>query len=193
MFCRDFERLVALHVEGDLQESEQHRVDAHLRACASCRELAEDLKESQSVFKSLRQDVPDRGMLSSVRARVLNDVAGMGSGGWFERILFGGLRQKATLAGIALTIVGGSVLWFSQRLEAPVAPPPPIAFSTPVVPKSEPLPQSVSRPPAPRASVRRTRPAIAPTAEEPHEQLTIKLLTDDPNVIIYWLFDGKGD
>ena len=44
-------------------------------------------------------------------------------------------------------------------------------------------------------SVRRRTPAAAPLPEstEAPKQVAIKLLTDDPNVIIYWLVDEKGD
>ena len=93
MSC-SFEALVALHVEGDLDESERQRVESHLRTCAECWDLAEDLRESQAIFKSIRQDVPDQAMLSAVRARVLEDVAGMESGGWFSRFFPFGFRQK---------------------------------------------------------------------------------------------------
>ena len=90
-----FEALVALHVEGDLDESERQRVESHLRTCAECWDLAEDLRESQAIFKSIRQDVPNKAMLSAVRARVLEDVAGMESGGWFSRFFpFGSARGR---------------------------------------------------------------------------------------------------
>jgi len=83
MSC-SFAALVALHVEGDLDESERQRVESHLRTCPDCWDLAEDLRESQAIFKSIRQDVPNQAMLSAVRARVLEDVAGIESGGWFS-------------------------------------------------------------------------------------------------------------
>jgi hypothetical protein len=39
--------------------------------------------------------------------------------------------------------------------------------------------------------VGRRQPAAA--SAEPHETLTVKLLTDDPNIIVYWVIDEKGD
>ena len=124
-----------MHVEGDLDESERQRVESHLRTCAECWDLAEDLRESQAIFKSIRQDVPNQAMLSAVRARVLEDVAGMESGGWFSRFFLFGFRQRATLAGIALLIVGGSALWLARKPEAPIVPAPPVAVSVEVVPE----------------------------------------------------------
>ena len=188
MSCRDFEYLIALHVEGDGSESERQRVESHLRTCSNCWDLAEDLKESQAVFKSIRENVPNQAMLSAVRARVLDDVARMESGTWFERLFLPGFRQKATLAGMALMVVGGGALLLVREQAIPI--PPPVRIGPPVVP--EPLAPTVSHAPAPKLRVRRQMPAPVPQ-DTVREQVTIKLLTDDPNIIIYWLVDEKGD
>ena len=190
MSC-SFEALVALHVEGDLDESERQRVESHLRTCPDCWDLAEDLRESQAIFKSIRQDVPNQAMLSAVRARVLEGVAGMESGGWFSRFFPFGFRQRATLAGVALLIIGGGALWLARGPEAPVVPPPPAAVSLQAV--TEPMLPLTERPPAVKPRVRRQRPTTVPQDQELQEQVTIRLVTDDPNVIIYWLGDEKGD
>jgi anti-sigma factor RsiW len=190
MSCKDLEQLIALHVEGDVSESERQKVESHLSTCSDCWDLAEDLKESQAVFKSIRESVPNQSMLSAVRARVLDNVAGKESGTWFERLFLAGFRQKATLAGIVLLMVGGGALWLARGPEAPIALPPPVVISPPTVP--EPLPQTVFRPQAPKPRVRK-KPAPVPVAQEPQPQVTIRLVTDDPNVIIYWLGDEKGD
>jgi putative zinc finger protein len=192
MSCKDFETLIALYVEGDLSEPDRQRVESHLRPCWECWNLAEDLKESQAVLKSIRENVPSQAMLSSVRARVLDDVAGMQPGTWFERFLFGGFRQRATLAGIALLIAGSGVLWLMRKPEAPIASPRPVAVVPPSV--VEPALQPASPAPAQKPRVRRRKPAPAdPVIPEAQPQVTIRLLTDDPNVIIYWLGDEKGD
>lgn len=190
MSCKDFEHLIALHVEGDDSESERQRVESHLRTCSDCWDLAEDLKESQAVFKSIRENMPNQATLSAVRARVMEDVAGRESGTWFERLFLPGFRQKAKLAGVALMIVGGGLLWFSRESGAPRAPWPTVVIVPPAVP--DPLPQAVSNEPAPKLRVRRKRTVPVPQ-EAVREQVTIKLLTDDPNIIIYWLVDEKGD
>jgi anti-sigma factor RsiW len=194
MSC-SFEALVALHVEGDLDESERQRVESHLRTCAECWDLTEDLRDSQAIFKSLRKDVPNQAMLSAVRARVLEDVAGMESGSWFSRFFPFGFRQRATLAGIALLIIGGGGLWLGRGPEAPVVPPPPVAVSLQVAPEmvTPPVSLPVSRPPAAKPRIRRQTPATVRQDQEPQQQVTIRLVSDDPNVIIYWLGDEKGD
>jgi anti-sigma factor RsiW len=189
MSC-SFEALVALHVEGDLDESERQRVESHLRTCPDCWDLAEDLRESQAIFKSIRQDIPNQAMLSAVRARVLEGVAGMESGGWFSRFFPFVFRQRATLAGVALLIIGSGALWLARGPEAPVVPPPPAAVRLQAVTESAPPP--VERPLAVKPRVRRQRATVLQN-QEPQQQVTIRLVTDDPNVIIYWLGDEKGD
>jgi hypothetical protein len=193
MSCRDFERLIALNVEGDLGESERQRVEQHLRTCSDCCELAEDLKESQALFKSIRQDVPNQAMLSTVRARVLDEVAGLEQSSWFERFFLLGFRQKATLAAIALVFVGSGALWMVEERETPALVPPPVVVHVRPVEAPEPPEPVVQAVPVTKPRPRVRRPKPAPIRSETREQVTIKLLTDDPNVIIYWIVDEKGD
>lgn len=193
MACREFEPLIALHVEDDLPAADRARVELHIRVCAHCMALADDLKESQTIFKSIRQNVPDQSMLQAVRARVLAE-AGAARMSSLERIWFGVFRQWATLAGIAVFLLGAGALWLmheSEETSRPVAVVPtpaplPATRVEPAVPKPVPV---VSVPKAPE---RRRKPAPESTAP-PVKQVAIKLLTDDPNVIIYWLVDEKGD
>jgi len=199
MSCHELEGLIALHVEADLGETERRRVESHLRMCLACQSLADELRESQTIFKSIRQDVADQSALSSVRTRVLVNIADMESRSLFERMFWGGFRQKATFAGIAALLVGGAALWFSLGRDIPSGP---VEDTVVVVrvpmretqveqvdkePAPSPPPKPVVRPP------RRHRPRPVVVPSEPQPQVTIRLLTDDPNVIIYWLGDEKGD
>jgi hypothetical protein len=194
--CSDFEQLIALYVEEDLSGPERGRVEVHLKECSSCWDLAEDLKESQSVFKSIREDIPDATALSVVRERVLSEVGELHSMSWFERLLLGGLRRKAALASIALFLAGSGALWMSRTQD--IVPAPPVFVVVPPVPDIQPEPAIAV--PAPRR-VRRRVPepppvlvaATAPQETEEPKQVAIKFLTDDPNIIIYWLVDEKGD
>ncbi len=193
MSCGDYEHLVALYVEEDLSAAERGRVKAHLQECSDCWDLAEDLRQSQAVFKSIRQDVPDATALAALRGRVLNEVGSREAMTWFERVFLGGLRRKAAMAGIAIVVLGSGLVWVarSPRNEN-VAPPAITVAREPAVvvplPVSDPEPVDASRPPAPR----RVSPPVPP-AEETATQVAIKFVTDDPNVIIYWLVDEKGE
>jgi hypothetical protein len=195
MSCHEFEGLIALHVEGDLDDAERRHVEAHLRSCVACQSLAEELRESQTAFKSMRQDVADQSALSSVRARVLVDIGDMESGSFFERLFWGGFGQRATLAGIAVLLMGGAGIWFSSVRHVPSEPaePPVVVVRVPVT-EQEPAVELAPPPPRPAVKLpRRHRPRPVAVPEEPQPQVTIRLLTDDPNVIIYWLGDEKGD
>jgi hypothetical protein len=189
--CSDFEQLVALYVEEDLSDADRVRVQGHLKECSSCWDLAEDLKESQAVFKAIRQDVPNATALSALRERVLSEVGDMASMTWFERLFFGGMRRKAALASVALVMVGSGAVWLSRRPDV-IPPPPAIVVVTPV---PEPQLEPRAPEPAPKPVLRR-KPAPDPVlvaAKEEPRQVAMKFYTDDPNVIIYWLVDEKGD
>jgi len=197
MSCSDFEQLIALYVEEDLSVVERGRVEVHLKKCSACWDLAEDLKESQTVFKSIRQDIPDATALSALRERVLSEVSGIESMTWFERFLFGSLRRKAALAGIALVLVGSGAMWLARSLQVAPAKPPIVVAVNPVPPVVVPAPVfgEPQPSPAPRPRTKLTLQPV-PVPDLPageRKQVAIKFLTDDPNVIIYWLVDEKGD
>ncbi len=197
MNCSDFEQQIALYVEEDLSAAECGRVEAHLRECSTCWDLAEDLKESQAVFKSIRQDIPNATALSALRERVLSRVRGLESMSWFERFLFGELRRRAALASVALVLVASSAMWWMgtpRFVRAPggedAAKVAPVIVVPPSVPEPQPQPAAVV---PVRNSERRRAPAPVLASTEEPKQVAIQFVTDDPNVIIYWLVDEKGD
>ncbi|HET9130166.1 MAG TPA: zf-HC2 domain-containing protein, partial [Terriglobia bacterium] len=132
MNCKAWESLIALYVEGDLPASDLSRVVSHLDGCAACRYFADDLRESQSMFKTLRAGTVNSSDLAGVLERVLHEVEDLDPApGWvlaMHRLFFAGLRRRNAIAGILLTaLVTGSV-WYSQwqvpgdrNHEAPVA------------------------------------------------------------------------
>ena len=74
MKCRYSENDIALFVERDIAPLKLREIEAHLAACDQCREVAEELRETQSVFKSLRGDTVKAGVLAGVRTKVLAEV-----------------------------------------------------------------------------------------------------------------------
>jgi hypothetical protein len=74
MNCAAYEKQIALYVEDDLSSSDKRRIETHLQTCAVCSGLAEDLRESQSIFKVLRAGMVKSADLIDVRERVLNEV-----------------------------------------------------------------------------------------------------------------------
>ncbi len=104
--CMALESLIALYVEGDLPVSDRRRVETHLQSCVACRALAEELRESQSIFKALRAATVNSSDLADVRERVLNEVGDLEPApGWvvtMHRLFFAGLRRRNAIAGVVL-------------------------------------------------------------------------------------------
>ena len=200
MKCMAFEPLVALYVEGDLRESERARVETHIEGCAVCRDLVDDLRESQSVFKALRQGSVNSSALSEVRQRVMNEVGDQEPAPkWViaaHRLLFAGLRRKTAIAGVAFCIVASSFVWHTFTPEAVVP------LESVQVARFEPpsVPSTAATKPVPR-KVKIAEPTVEAAslgvelADSPKEsrQIMVKLFTDDPDLTIYWLIDEKGD
>ena len=234
MKCSRASRLLALYVEGDLQDSQCGPLDDHLRECGDCRNLAAELVESQALVKSLRSDAVPEAALSSVRRQVLPGIARIdNSHNWglrVERALMSRLRPRYAMTAIAaILVVSGvfvsGIVWRTGSESIPVAEviqPVPEAVPPSVdvdrrLPDPEP-PETVveapvqSRPLVELASEDSEVAVATPTLLEPRElpvmdppaidspnrgptpPIVVKLVTDDPNVIIYWLIDSEqGD
>lgn len=132
MNCAALESLIALYVEGDLPVSDRRRVETHLESCEVCSRLAEELRESQSIFKSLRAGTVNASDLIHVRERVLKEVGDLEPApGWvvtMHRLFFTGLRRRNAIAGVVMAALVSGGVWYSQwrvackrKDEAPVA------------------------------------------------------------------------
>jgi hypothetical protein len=145
------------------------------------------------MFKSLKQEMISPAALSAVRNRVLADID---TSAW--RPFWG--RWVYALAGGLFALVL-AVVWIREGREPkpnalvkndakPVA-----AAPAPVAPKA--VVQAAEPTPAPavvRVVNRRPRKAVphAESPAEPPKQVVVKLLTDDPDIVIYWLVDQTG-
>jgi hypothetical protein len=207
MKCSYSENDIAVYVEQDLNESRLREIASHLTECDACRRVEADLRESQLVFKSLRQDSVSGTALAEVRFRVLTEVEGLRSttpwGRRVERWLWAGFRRGYALAGVAFLIVAGIGLWRASGVQDSRLPDrlPPAAAVPLERGTVEPSPltpphreRDGQRRGRPQAVARRESPEQAvpvPAAPEPR-QVVVKLLTDDPNIVIYWLVDETG-
>jgi len=215
MNCAAFEKSIALYVENDLRESERRSVEAHLESCVACRGLADELRESQSVFKALRSGAVNTSSLADLRQRVLNEVGDLEPApGWaiaLHRLFFAGLRQKSAVAGFALAVLVSGAWWYGQpRLVVNPLEPVPVdiaRFEAPSSPADIPVSNITPRVTTVRRTSKHSAISVAvsqelSTAELPAEPVTLqtqntlapmKFLTDDPDIIIYWLPRDKGD
>lgn len=163
MNCRECELLLA---EGERSAS----LNTHLADCEECRSFAAELSANAEVLRVMRDDViPARPLLVRRRNR------------W--------LLAAAAAAAVAALAIG----WSRMPAKVPVivvAPPKP---APPRVDPPAPLKEVTSTTPAaPRKALRRA-PAkpVAPAERVPAEPLLVKMLTPDPDVVIYWLIEPQ--
>jgi hypothetical protein len=207
MNCRHSEHELALYVEGDLPPDKVSEVDVHLVSCVLCRELVEELRETQSVFKSMKQEAVSPQALAHLRTRVLGEVAA-------RNLRCGWGRWVYALAGvgIVLAVSVGVVTRNPHRGAKVVSDPLPPLAALPLYQGESggvdsarltlPLAKGESREAAGGRSYTLLKNGKAKTKlmtrhepqipSGPPKEITVKLLTDDPNVVIYWLVEQNG-
>jgi len=172
MSCTTFESDIALFVGGDLPEDGMARVARHLADCADCRALMEELRASQALLGELRDEPMEEVMLARVRHRVLAEIATPRPS-----------RRLYWKLALAAAVVLAAILGWPRNHG--VKPGPVVARVVP--------PPVVQTPPAQIAPAkhrvrRRHRRAPSPQSGEP---LLVQFVTNDPNIVIYWLVDQK--
>jgi anti-sigma factor RsiW len=177
MSCDKFEPLIALYIENDLGEAEARAVELHLAACESCREFAAEMRESQGALKTLRTEFVDDAVLLQVRAEVVSAVS--------HRQRAVGWPRYAIAAGLVVAILAG---WMWQMRPRARLGPRQITANVSAPPLLTPAQAPPPHTRLPR--VRRHRPQAAPMFKS--EPLVVKMITDDPQVVIYWLVDQNG-
>lgn len=139
-------------------------VEAHLAGCPGCRSLAAELQANARVMRALGEEV-----LPAVT------IPANGIPWW---------KWSSIAAAVIITLSGA---WWASR---PAKPPHIVSIDvkvTGVVPKTE-VPYVKAEIPA---KLTPARAPIVPVANG--EPLTVKMLTPDPDVVIYWLVDSKGE
>ena len=171
MNCARWKIDIALYAGSDLPANRLGGAIAHLEACAECRALLDDLRAGQTLLSELEDEAIEDAMAANVRRRVLARLpvvqAGTAHGYWAWAL------AAAVLLAAILTLP-----WRMEK-QAPLArvenAPPKVAEAPPAVAKAQ-------RPVARRHH--RAKP-------QPSEPLLVQLVTDDPNIVIYWLVDPK--
>jgi hypothetical protein len=211
MNCTAFEERIALWAGGDLGSVEASEVERHLESCPGCARFAEEMRECRAALVDLRTEPISAAAFARVRRNVLERLQPAPKRAFWWRPVW---------AAVLATLLVAVVLWMRPRdlrVAAPVADvPPAIAEAKPPAP-----PPAETPPPVRARKSRRLAPSVAlqakaiPTeavktegvetegalAVEPvrsaatpePQQLVIKILTDDPNVVIYWIAEQAGD
>ena len=151
------------------------------------------LAETDTDARVRRAAIPrtvDPAVLAEVRRRVMSEVVDR------RPSLLYAWRWKYALAAAAVAVLAvGAGVSVRRPVEVP-----PVEVAT--VRRPARVPARQAEEPAPRKVVRQAgKPALqlpARKAEEPAprteaEPLLVKLVTDDPEVVVYWLVDRTGD
>ena len=174
MSCAEWEARVAAYCSGPVDAAEAAAVDAHLSTCAVCRRAAEEMRACLGVLRD--------SDYAAVRARVLGSVAPSRRRLWKW-------AATAALAAAAALLFAFEVPSRPEQLPVrAIALPPAPPISLPV---AAPVPLRVHR----VAMHRAVRPNLIPVAQSAPEvkPLVVKLVTDDPNVVIYWITSKSGE
>jgi hypothetical protein len=172
--CAEWEERVALWAGGDVEGSEAAEVERHTADCAGCREFAAGITAD---LAALRADPITAADLTAVRTRVLARIDAVRRP-WWRTVWAWGFAAAAAVIAVFATV----------PRPGPAPAPPRVAMAHPTAPYVERF--TPARPPPRRVIMRAAAPA-PPPAPKP-EPLVIKLLTDDPDVIIYWIA-SEGD
>jgi hypothetical protein len=209
MKCRYSETDIALYVEGDVGPDKACEIQTHLSVCTECRDLVIELRESQAVLKTLKQDTVSATSLALVRSQVLAEIQAGVKPVWGRWVyaLAGGVFVAVVAVGLMLEMRKPQV---EEIVKSAPLPPPaavPLTSKTITEPtanldhKTRPSDRTMKRVnanvPLREGDGRRRRQGVAhtevpPEPSEPAKPLVVKLLTDDPNIVIYWLIDNTG-
>jgi len=162
MTCSERERDLALYASGDLQDAALER---HVESCAQCCDYLDEMR------LLLAGIAADAGPAAPAIATHVMRVIRRRRYGWAA---FAGMAVAASVIVAALvSTVIQPIPAISTALHLP-------AVSAPATFSREPLRAA----PKPHRA-RHRRPALV----TPAEPVVVKLITDDPNVVIYWITD----
>jgi anti-sigma factor RsiW len=165
MNCSDWEREIA-------GEPECEGLAEHLQGCERCAAFARELEANRV---ALRELVAPTAAFDAVRRRVLKEIQAKK-----RRAVWWGWPAVAAAACAVILCIS----YVAPRMQSTAAPKAIEAKMDP--PRIEWTPRPVHQRSSGRLAVK-----AAPAHKT--EALVVKMLTDDPNVIIIWLVDKKGD
>jgi hypothetical protein len=149
-------------------ESYRPELATHLAACEHCRSFAREIEEDRAALASLALPAT---ALRDVRVRVMSEIHAR-------------RRRSAYLWWAAAACL--AALSFGLLLRPPAPENLAVVVAAPKAPDPALAPASI----ASRPHRTRRGGALARSAPQP---IVIKMLTDDPNIVIIWLVDQKGD
>jgi anti-sigma factor RsiW len=198
MNCRELHADIGLYVECDLPWHRIEQIEKHLTECRTCRVFADELQQSQSELRQLRNEIVDSSALQRIRDGVLAEVQAIeDQRTWLDRAairLWAAFRLRYVVTACLVLGVAGATIW-QWRHPGDIATPP-VRVAGSVAPASYALIESlpIQREAQPVVARRVTHKSVRAKPRpkvSPLEDLVVQIQTDDPNIIIYWLIDQK--
>jgi anti-sigma factor RsiW len=165
MSCVDWEERIALYAGGDLAAAEAQAVERHVAECGGCQLLLSGLRESLGLLREAHGEPVEAAHFAAVRARVLAELERGPARGWRWAWVY----AMAAAAAMALLVA------MRPRTEQRLALPLPHAPAAPAV-----------------ARVVAKAPQAHRQVAERSETVLMKIETDNPDVVIYWIAE-KGE
>jgi anti-sigma factor RsiW len=190
MNCSEWEERIALYAGGDASPSEAAAVERHLAECVACQVLSSGLKQSLELLREAHQEPLAEAHFAAVRARVMGRLESR-QRPWWKRAWVYGFTAAAAGALILASLYTGPHLVQTPRTPVAIVTPAPV-LAPPRVEAPAALPAPLPVAVAPHRLVPR-RPSPAPPTVNPAGPEMVKLMTDDPDVVIYWLFEKRGE
>jgi putative zinc finger protein len=179
--CTQWHERIALAAGGDLCEGEYAELERHVAQCPPCAEALAALRGNLILLREAHEEPIAEMHFAAVRARVMSRIDARRRQRW---------AWGAVFASVAAALAAS--VWMRTT---PV-PDPPVAAAgvTGAAIRGTDVPLADRRP---QRSTLRRRPARGPAADRGSaplpsvstEPIVVKLLTDDPNVVIYWIGD----
>jgi anti-sigma factor RsiW len=180
MNCEQACELIALAASGDVTVAEQAAIENHKATCAGCREEAAAFAELSRELAAMRGEFLPESAFSAVRARVAEEIAAPRRPGWLAAWpAFAAVVACTAILAVLLRPVTRPV---SEPVIESAVPPVVASASTPAV-----------EPALPIAPIHRTRRPATHALHKPSDPLVIQMLTNDPDVIIYWIADARDN
>jgi anti-sigma factor RsiW len=118
MTCEQCSDWLGDAVEGTLDAGRQAQLDAHCRACASCRELLSDLKDIRAAAAALDRRTPSPELWRAIAAQAELAPKPQGREGGPQLIRFAAAAALVMMLGAAAWFAGGTY-WRGSNSETP--------------------------------------------------------------------------
>ncbi|SPE32115.1 conserved hypothetical protein [Candidatus Sulfopaludibacter sp. SbA6] len=177
MNCTDWEERLALYAGGDLAPAKAAEVEHHLAECAGCQLFASGLRAGLELLQDAHDEALDPAHFAAVRSRVRAQLERERRPFWRRAWIYGLVPVAAALM-VAVAV----------RPSRWIAPQPPEVAMVHQPAAVDPW----GVPPIPPAQPARVRRKPRPKVE-PGEPVLVRLVTDNPDVVIYWISERRGE